>query len=397
MSTSPSGCSGTRAFIPPNASGGEKIYTEGSNYIIADDALSDATAGWFLNVMLRDSQRIGDFFGTDFPAQNHLTLKLLKKGSVHGCRNMFAAACVSWPGEVVLEFSGDEISYINKTVAENKMEVATLDHELSHALRFRVAAPWHGLEEGLAEYTTQHLGLEGSIGNRLSITLIEDVPYYRSIPLQEDSDATVLAVTPPRWHSDTPSINVAYEGSFLARSINDDIPLGYFVKLSFASLVVRVTATNEGRFRLEVIHSNALGLPKGQICEDDGYRESIRLPTQQGVVDVISSSGTQMSTYAARQSEQDMQISPAYASYACFWERIHQTAGDSPVRAIIHSMLEFSKKHQDDKASFPFFQTVQKATGMTEDAARNYFAIFSLPMADSDYPLGGLCWPDLML
>lgn len=90
-----------------------------------------------------------------------------------------------------------------------------------------------------------------------------------------------------------------------------------------------------------------------------------------------------------------LDIFNVYAQGFCFWDTIRENYGHSAVQAIVQSMVEFSKAHENEcnpYARFSFFETFMAATGMDEASARTYFDIFSTSTDDDRYPLGGVSW-----
>lgn len=92
-----------------------------------------------------------------------------------------------------------------------------------------------------------------------------------------------------------------------------------------------------------------------------------------------------------------LDILNVFARGFCFWDTIRENYGHLAVQAIVQSMVEFAKEHEnvcDPYAYFPFFETFTAVTGMDESHARAYFDTFSVSTDDNDYPLGGVSWAD---
>ena len=63
---------------------------------------------------------------------------------------------------------------------------------------------------------------------------------------------------------------------------------------------------------------------------------------------------------------------------------------------MVQSMQDFAKEHQcdDQRPPFPFFDTFRDVTGMSEEEARDYFKIFSVPTDNIWYAgIARVVWP----
>lgn len=79
-----------------------------------------------------------------------------------------------------------------------------------------------------------------------------------------------------------------------------------------------------------------------------------------------------------------------YSVYFCFYDRIRQEAGGHAVKEIVSRMMEAGREHWNVALPFPFFQTVQEVTGLSELETEDMFDTYQVSVSDDDHRVGGM-------
>lgn len=423
--TSPRHRDGPHCLMPPAASTDEALFSgqrelcdkANTVCVVADASFTDAAHQYVLEKIARLRDEELALIDGRSPYEASLRVYLLNENA-EAAKIEAEQRASGWAlsGVLHLALKDEERDRINTT---DERFTALLDdlmaHELAHGLGNDFLLKERGLEEGRASWMQRQVpGRERFAEEMLPARVlrrIEGVPLngWTQVPADETAEPLPLPLAQfsvLRERDAAPDrVTVSYQFADNAampeweRSGSAHIRLGSV--LNIGSMGLMLEETRPGIFTATLVDDapeHRKTLPAQFFCDAEGW--SVEQPSF-----IVLEDGRELPSPIGGYTFQGDDLSfaktlqlmaagqaglAAYPQYYCFFEAL----GDDATRELLQRIDQFAQENAEKRREFPFFATVQELTGWDEVKTREVFVKFGVAEQDSDYPIGGICYPE---
>ena len=405
---------------------GQRALCDAANTlcVVADASFTDAAQQYTLEKIARIRDEELGVLGLSAPYAQSLRVYLLNENA-EAAKEAAGKRAAGWAvnGIVHLALDDDLRDRINTT---DDRFTAVLDdmiaHELGHGLgnTFLWSARSRGLEEGRASWMQRQMPARERFAEAMvparELQKIDNIPMnsWTEVPAASSGESLPLPISLLSVMREQDAAPNEFTLSYQFSEMNAEVERwGYF--------------SNGGTARIQLgqaIHVGPIGLmleqnPNGSFTAtlvDDAPEHRRTQPTQFSCTDegwkaeqasyIVLEDGRELSAPLGGYTLQGDELSfadtiqliargqeglAAYPHYYCFFEAL----GDDVTRELLQRIDLFAQAHAEQRGEFPFFASVQELSGWDESKTREVFTKFAVAESDSDYLIGGICYPEV--